>query len=214
MKQWSMRYKEPAVEYYEALPLGNGHMGAMVYGGWKDDRVGLNLDTLWSGPGQDRCNKNPSVDWELVRSLILEHKYEEVQKYLKKNVLGDYVNIYLPAGDMHLSLQLPKDAVPAQYERVLNLNDAIHTCTYTAAGIPFEKEMFVSLKEKLFVTRIRAGEGKRFSLDISLGSQLNWADEPRVRTDEIALLGEAPTYGGLVGGMGVSRYEKQHRELW
>ena len=68
MDYLSMTFKQPAAKWYEALPLGNGSMGAMSYGRFQNEKIELNLDTLWSGTGKRKENSNREIDWEFLRN--------------------------------------------------------------------------------------------------------------------------------------------------
>ena len=75
-----MTFKQPAAKWYEALPLGNGSMGAMSYGRFQNEKIELNLDTLWSGTGKRKENSNREIDWEFLRNNIFDEKYQEALK--------------------------------------------------------------------------------------------------------------------------------------
>ena len=78
MNELSLVFDGPAGAWNEALPLGNGSMGAMSYGWLREEKIELNLDTLWSGTGRSKENKNTDVDWDLLRQKIFAGEYEEV----------------------------------------------------------------------------------------------------------------------------------------
>jgi len=198
MKQWILRYDEPATQFIEALPLGNGKMGVMVYGGWKRENVLLNLDSLWSGPGDDRYKGQPS-DWEHIRKLVFAHEYNEAENYIYNNILSKWVDSYLTAGNLNMELKTSEEAVCEQYERTLNINSGIYQNVFTIDGVTYVKEMFTSLKDALFVTRITTKSGERFSMDISLSSPIVCKEEEDSGNNEIVLAGRGPMYGGQNG---------------
>ena len=72
MDYLSMTFKQPAAKWYEALPLGNGSMGAMSYGQFQNEKIELNLDTLWSGTGKRKENSTKEIDWEFLRNNIFD----------------------------------------------------------------------------------------------------------------------------------------------
>lgn len=198
MKQWKMRYEEPAERWVEALPLGNGRIGAMVHGGTVEDRFSLNLDTLWSGYGVEKGNVGGNADWDYIRKLIVEKKHREVEAYIKERVLGDWGECYLPAGNLYLNLQLPEGAAISKYERILYLNKGIYQNSYVAGGMAIEKEAFVSMQDKLLAVRVKAEEGKTFCLDVVLDSPLRCERKDTERPCEVVLFGRAPSYAAPV----------------
>ncbi|MGN1314468.1 MAG: glycoside hydrolase N-terminal domain-containing protein [Lachnospiraceae bacterium] len=86
MRQWKLRYDSPATRRTEALPLRNGSLGAMVYGGCFQERIALNLDTLWSGCGREKENPGKD-DWEKIRRLLFMHRHKEA--LLRPSPLSD-----------------------------------------------------------------------------------------------------------------------------
>ena len=109
MDRWILNYKEPAKTWTEALPLGNGSLGVMSYGRLQDETFELNLDTLWSGDGSSKLNKNSCADLEYLRKLLTNRNYQEAEEYCSKNILGDWTDSYLPAGKLNVSLQMPEE---------------------------------------------------------------------------------------------------------
>lgn len=105
MDYLSMTFKQPAAKWYEALPLGNGSMGAMSYGRFQNEKIELNLDTLWSGTGKRKENSNREIDWEFLRNNIFDEKYQEAEDYCRENVLGDWTESYLPAGNLKIDVK-------------------------------------------------------------------------------------------------------------
>ena len=101
MDYLTLAFDRPAEAWNEALPLGNGSMGAMSYGRLREEKIELNLDTLWSGTGRSKENKNTDVDWDFLRQKIFDGEYEEAEAYCKENILGDWTESYLPAGNLH-----------------------------------------------------------------------------------------------------------------
>ena len=108
MNELSLVFNGPAGAWNEALPLGNGSMGAMSYGWLREEKIELNLDTLWSGTGRSKENKNTDVDWDFLRQKIFDGKYEEAEAYCKENILGDWTESYLPAGNLHIDANIPE----------------------------------------------------------------------------------------------------------
>ena len=96
MELW---YKKPAAYWEEALPLGNGRLGAMVWSGVEQEKISLNEDSLWSGYPQSHDIPGAEKYYEEARRLAREKKYCEAQALIEENVLGQYTQSYLPLGD-------------------------------------------------------------------------------------------------------------------
>lgn len=194
MKQWMMQYNRPAEKWIEALPLGNGHLGAMVFGGWKQDRIALNLDTLWSGTGRYKGNPGGLPEWNQIRRQIRNGDFQGAEISIKDHVLGEYSEAYLPAGNLNMMLHSEMQAEVTEYERSLYLNEGIYRNWFVLNGIVYEKEIFTSLKDQLLAVQLRTANGSYFDLDVSLDCPLLWKEEDRDSKKEIGLSGEAPYY--------------------
>lgn len=194
MKQWNMHYKVPAQRWVESLPLGNGHIGAMVYGGCETDKLALNLDTFWSGLGLEKGNEHPTPDWKKVQKWLFNNQHSEAEEYLKEHAFGDWTDAYIPAGDLLLTIKSQDGAQVSDYVRRLNLNTGIYENTYKIDDIELKKEIFTSMEKKLLVVKIAAKEDKVFALDIALDSPIRYAVEARDGAGEWAIAGQAPVY--------------------
>ena len=104
-----MWYTKPSVNWNEALPIGNGRLGAMVFGGIVKERVSLNEQTLWSGAPRDGNNPNAKKYLPLVRKAALEGRYKEADS-LSKFMQGPWTESYMPMGDLLLSFQQIEDS--------------------------------------------------------------------------------------------------------
>ena len=109
----SLWYTRPAAEWLEALPVGNGRLGGMVYGGVTTERIALNEDTLWSGGPKDCDNPEALKTLPEIRRLIFEGKYAEAHQ-LGKKMMGPYTQTYLPMGDLVLSFDIPRSPTAAE----------------------------------------------------------------------------------------------------
>ena len=171
--QWKLKYKEPAKEWIESLPLGNGELGAMVSGGTSQEKIELNLDTLWSGC-QNQTEPYPDLpDWSHIRKLVFESKYNEAEEYAKSHVLRDWTAAYLPAGTVEVQIQTAneKNAI-TEYNRELSLNDALHKVKWIENEITYQKESFVSMSDNIFAMKISMDSNSEVKAHISLRSQM------------------------------------------
>ena len=193
MNELSLVFNGPAGVWNEALPLGNGSMGAMSYGWLREEKIELNLDTLWSGTGRSKENKNTDVDWDLLRQKIFAGEYEEAESYCKENILGDWTESYLPAGNLHIDANIPELKEHGSYQRQLSLKDALEQVVYCQDGQGYQREFFVSMSEPVMALHYKADAGSSLELRISLDSQIRHACSA-FGTSGLVLEGQAPVY--------------------
>ncbi|MFP4058821.1 MAG: glycosyl hydrolase family 95 catalytic domain-containing protein [Candidatus Brocadiia bacterium] len=150
-------YRQPASRWEEALPVGNGRLGAMVFGGVRRERVQLNEDTLWAGQPVER---NREGAWKAIaeaRKLFFAGRYREGQRLVQKEVMGPRIapRSYQTLGDLWLEF----DAVPRaeRYRRELDLDAAIARTIYQAAGgAAVTREVFASPVDQVLVVRLES----------------------------------------------------------
>jgi alpha-L-fucosidase 2 len=130
-------YKNPAKVWTEALPVGNGRLGAMIFGGVSEELIQLNEATLWTG-GPVRTNVNPKAYENLLlvrEALFKEENYAKAYEFTK-NMQGYYSESYLPLGDLAISQHF-KDTAVSSYYRDLDISNAIATTRFTIGGTTF-----------------------------------------------------------------------------
>jgi alpha-L-fucosidase 2 len=167
MRLW---YEQPAAVWTEALPLGNGRLGGMVFGGVTEERIQLNEDTLWSGFPRDNNNYEAVKYLEQARSLLFEGKYLEAEKLIETRMLATWTESYQPLGDLNLKFK-GVDQV-ANYRRELNLETAGNTATFESEGRVFTRKAFISAVDRLMVFDLGCDKPGQLSLTISLSSLL------------------------------------------
>src|SRR6185295_14952436 len=144
-------YNKPAVAWEEALPLGNGKTGAMVFGGVGTERLQLNDNTLWSGyPQGGNIPDGPTV-LPQVRQAVFDGDYEKAAALWKK-MQGPYSARYLPMADLWWKLNV-KDSLPATYYRELDLNKAVATVRFKIGDVTYQRETFISYPGKVLMMR-------------------------------------------------------------
>ena len=193
MDYLTLAFDRPAEAWNEALPLGNGSMGAMSYGRLREEKIELNLDTLWSGTGRSKENKNTDVDWDFLRQKIFDGEYEEAEAYCKENILGDWTESYLPAGNLHIDANIPELKEHGSYQRQLSIKDALEQVVYRQDGQGYLREFFVSMSEPVMALHYRADACSSLELRISLDSQIRHVCSG-YGTSELVLEGQAPVY--------------------
>ncbi len=134
-------YKNPARNFNEALPLGNGRVGAMFYGGVRQEKISLNEDTLWSGYPRSSQKKNAGV-YRQIQELVLAGQTAEAEN-LVEGIFGDFlVQQYMPLGD--LTLEMFHEGTVTGYRRELSLDQAVGAVSYTAGDCHYRREYVIS----------------------------------------------------------------------
>ena len=162
-------YTAPAKKWTEALPLGNGRIGASVFGGVKKERITLNHDTLWSGRPKRAEIKNFKEGFEKAKELLRNGERHACQDVLQENCLGGKCETYLTFGEMNISF---KNGSFKNYKRTLDLENSISTVEFESKGVSYKREYFVSYPDDVFVIRLSASEKGKISCKISLSSPL------------------------------------------
>ncbi len=145
-----LRYGSPAERWLEALPIGNGRLGAMVFGGTSVERIALNIDTLWSG-GPRRPDPAAAEGLTELRRLVLEEEDYAAADAVAQSMQGSYNESYQPLGD--LRIQLSPSASISDYVRQLDLTEAISSVDYRVAGTRFSRQIFASAPNNAIVAQ-------------------------------------------------------------
>jgi len=164
-------YDNEASIWEEALPLGNGRIGAMVWSGVNAEKISLNDDTLWSGYPKDVGIVNDARHYEKARALAMAGKYRDAQDYIESHLLGPFTQGYLPLGELTLEMD-GGGAGFSDYKRVLDLEKAVVSVSYMKNCIRYERECFVSAPDQAFVMRISADKPCAISLKALISCQL------------------------------------------
>lgn len=166
----TMWYEQPATKWMEALPIGNGRLGAMVYGGTKTERLALNESTMWSGE-EDTKQQKPFGRGMLdaLRKLFFEGKLIEGNSLAWDNLAGTphSFGTHLPIGDLKLDFVYSDEEVK-DYNRTLDLATAVGEVDYTVGGIRYHREYFASNPDHTIVYRLTANRRKSLTFDVSL----------------------------------------------
>lgn len=188
-------YDSPADIWEEALPLGNGRIGAMVYGNPTDELIMLNDGTLWSGhPGNWNNPKGPAA-LPYVRKAVEDGDYQKAGQLIIDNFQVTDVARYLPMADMHIRQVLPahaNDEVKG-YRRELDLSTAIAKVEYRIGGVKYVRKAFISYPDQVMVIRVEASRRKSISFDLNLTSQLHYRIDAS-DGDGLLLIGKAPSH--------------------
>lgn len=170
-------YRAPAREWTDALPLGNGRLGAMVFGGVGREELQLNESTLWSGGPYQPTNPDALPNLAAVRELILAGRYGEAQALANRHCMAvPHLQMsYQPAGN--LFLDFTHQALAGSYRRSLDLDTAMARSSYVERGAggadrSYQREAFVSAADNVLVTRISGSRPRALSFEI-------WLDSPQ-----------------------------------
>jgi alpha-L-fucosidase 2 len=185
-------YRQPARRWLEALPVGNGRLGAMVFGGVRQERLALDEDTFWSGaPSENHENPGALDAFTQIRKLFKAGKYGESAPLIDK-LLGRELNYgtSLPAGDLWLT-QLGTEGEIRDYRRELDLDQAVARVTFTANGVRFRREVLASHPDGIIVVRLSADRPGAITFTLQYqGGRFPWSAEVRGK-DTLAVSGHA-----------------------
>ncbi|MEI7730310.1 MAG: glycoside hydrolase N-terminal domain-containing protein [Verrucomicrobiota bacterium] len=166
LKLW---YTTPAKKWDEALPLGNGRLGAMVFGGVTNEHFQLNEDTLVSDyPGYRNLPLDVHKDFSTITNLIARREFAEADKLVTEKWLGRSWACYQPLGD--LFFDFVHQGPPQNYTRELDLNNALCRVRYEADGVKFTREIFASHPDEVIVVRFTADKPGRLNFRVRLTS--------------------------------------------
>ncbi|HPT78296.1 MAG TPA: glycoside hydrolase family 95 protein [Candidatus Atribacteria bacterium] len=169
MRLW---YKKRAEKWVEALPVGNGRLGAMVFGGVRRERIQLNEDTLWSGQPYDTNNYDAHNYLDEVRSLIFDGKYVEAQQIIEEKMHGPDNQAYKPLGNVYIDFD--SDAEPDKYMRELDLCEGIVRTSYLQNGCLYTREVLASAPDQVIAIRMESNKPRRLSFRISADSLISY----------------------------------------
>jgi alpha-L-fucosidase 2 len=174
-------YRQPAREWVEALPIGNGRLGGMVFGGVPGERIQLNEDTFWSGGPYDPINPEALQYLPKVRQLIREGRYKEAQDLADQTLMGRprHLQAYQPLGDLRLVVDGHDH--PTEYRRELDLDRAVVRVRYRIGETTFTREVFSSAPDQVIVVRLTADRPAKLRLLVSLDSKQPFAVRPLPR---------------------------------
>lgn len=175
LKIWFTR---PAAEWNEALPVGNGRLGAMVFGGVEIERLQLNEESVWTGRRMDYHNPKSKEGLKEVRRLLFEEKHAEAEKVAMEKIMGqlprDFSQTYQTLGD--LTFNFGKHRNVRNYRRELDIENAVATVKYSAGGVSYTREVFSSFPDQVLAIRLSADKGGQISFTARLSRPGNKAE--------------------------------------
>jgi alpha-L-fucosidase 2 len=205
----TLRYDKPARQWVEALPIGNGRMGAMVFGGAEREQLQLNEDTLYSGeppPDLRTIDIRPSLD--KVVALIRAGKNAEADAFIMKNWLGRNQQCYQPLGD--LFLELAGTGPVGGYRRWLDLQTGTAGVSFERGGVHFTREIFASHPDQVIVVRLRADRPGALAFTARLAS-VHPTARASVAKGELVLRGQVPGFVARRPMATIEEWGEQHK---
>jgi alpha-L-fucosidase 2 len=183
-------YRQPATKWVEALPLGNGRLGAMVFGGAPVERIQLNEDSVWAGEKRNRNNPAAKQNLAEVRRLLFAGKLREAEQLAERTIIAVPKRMppYQTLGD--LTLRFEGQEQFDNYRRELDLDSGIGRITYQSDGARYTREIFSTAVDQVIVLRLTCDQPKRLSFRATLTRE----SDSRTRTvasNRVVLEGEA-----------------------
>ncbi len=189
---WRLWYDQPASRWEEALPVGNGRIGGMVYGGDRTEVIALNEDTLWSGFPRDSQNYDALRHLSRARELIFSGKYKEAETLINSKMLGRRTESYQPLGN--LKVEHHGDIQPGAYYRGLDLEKGIAEVRYSRGNASFTREVFVSAVDQVLALKYESPSQDLLELTISLDSPLKFTTSVTADGNGLRMNGRAPSH--------------------
>jgi alpha-L-fucosidase 2 len=187
-KKLVLWYDQPAKNWNEALPIGNGRLGAMIFGRISDELIQLNEETLWTG-GPVNPDPNPDAPKYLqpVRNALFKDSIGQAVKLLRK-MQGPNTEMYQPLGN--IILKQPLKGEVSNYYRDLNISNATATTRFTVNGIEYSREMFSSAPDQVIIIRLKASVPKALNFSVGGNHELKFSREITA-DNELVLKGKA-----------------------
>ena len=187
MRMW---YEQPADSWVEALPIGNGRLGAMIFGKTHQEIISLNEDSLWSGYPKDMNGHDKTEYFQKAVNLTKEKKYHEAETLIEEHLTSGWGQSYMPLGDIRLNF-LHNGSVES-YVRELDISSAISRVNYDINGVNYSRELFASAPDNVIVIRLSSNQKGRISFSLTFECQLKSTVEAKGTT--LILKGQAPSH--------------------
>tara|TARA_R110000787_G_scaffold276027_2_gene384840 strand:+ start:675 stop:3014 length:2340 start_codon:yes stop_codon:yes gene_type:complete len=194
-------YEQPASVWTEALPVGNGRMGAMVFGGIRQERLQLNESTLWAGQPYDPVNPAARAALSKVRVLIFEGKIAEAEALANDAILATPSTQMPYQAFCDLMLDFPGLGQTSNYRRSLDLDSAMATTRFTADGIDHQRQVIASAGDQVIAMRLTASGEGQLNVDIGLASPHKIVAVAADGSASLLMTGRNGDAAGIKGGL-------------
>ena len=213
LKLW---YNQPSgIVWENALPVGNGRLGAMVYGNVEKETIQLNEHTLWSGGPNRNDNPNSLAALPEIRQLIFDNKQKEAEELANKSIITKKSNgqMFQPLGNLHLTFAGHENYT--NYYRELDIERAVAKTTYTVNGVTYTREVLASFPDRVIVVQLTASKPGAISFSASYATQHT---QPTIKTaaNELTIGGTTSDHEGVKGVVkfkGITRIKTQGGNL-
>lgn len=204
-ESYTLWYRQPAASWDEALPIGNGRLGAMIFGGPAEGKLQLNEETVWTGGPNNNINPAMRKNIPVIRKLLSEQKFEEAQAAANQ-MMKDKPNngmAYQPVGD--LLMDFPGHENFQEYKRTLDISKAVASVSYRVGDVRFKREIFSSFPDQAIVVRLTADKPGKVTFNLHMASPL----EHHVDTTAGGKLVLSGISGDLEGEQGKVKFSAQ-----
>ncbi len=203
-------YKKAAPDFDHALPVGNGRIGGMVFGGAQKETIKLNEDSVYSGGKRERINPRAFEGLQEIRSLLLEERIEEAEKLAFQKMQGVTPNSrhYMPLGELTMYFGFTGKA--RDYIRSLDLNEAVAKVEFRDdAGVQFERRVYVSHPAQLMIIHLQCSEPGKLSFSAAIDGRDDYYDDNRpVEENTILYTGGTGSRDGIFFAAGMTAIAK------
>ena len=196
LKLW---FDKPANQWEEALPLGNGRLGAMVHGGITQENLQLNEDTFWAGGPHNNLNTAARESLPTIRQLINDGKYTEASDLAEKTITSQGSNgmPYQTAGN--LLINFPTHTNATNYYRELDIDNAITRTRYQVGEVTYTREIFTSFVDQVIVIRLSTDHPKALNFSVTLNNPDNFSIKADVKNASLLMQGHSRDHEGIKG---------------
>jgi alpha-L-fucosidase 2 len=191
-----LHYKQPAKLWTEALPIGNGRLGGMIFGSVAEERIQLNEDSIWYGGPKDGENKDSRSYLPEIRRLLFAGQVEEASRLTRLAMFSSpkYYNPYQPLGDMKLIFD-GQQGQSESYSRSLDLQTAVSSVQYTIAGTIYRRDVWASFPDHVMVVHLTSSTVGKLSFSLNLNRRPFEGESRALSDSRIAMTGECGKHG-------------------
>ncbi|MGP4041129.1 glycoside hydrolase family 95 protein [Gracilibacillus sp. D59] len=198
-KNKKLWYKNPANNWNEALPIGNGRLGGMVFGQVENEKIQLNEDSVWYGGPRDRLNPDALANLQVIRGLLADGRLKEAEELAKLSFSGTPKSQrhYEPLGELNINFENMENH--SEYYRELDLSTAVAKTTIRSNNNEYQRECFTSYPDQVLVMRLTSTELNELSFQLHLdrGNTRNLDTTRQLSDSSIVMLGETGGKDGI-----------------
>lgn len=195
-------YTRPASVWQEALPIGNGRVGGMVFGGVRRERIQLNEDTCWAGAPYNPENPDAQQHLGKLRELLIARQFDAAERLANRAFLGKPARLaaYQPVGDLYIEMHDVPEVIPTDYRRELDLETAKATTEYTYDSVNYRRDYIVSPDRQVLAVHLKASEAARLNVNLFANSP-HGSSKVEVESDRLVMTGRCSPENGLDGAI-------------